>query len=358
MTTKTAIVVGAGIIGACLAYRLARAGLHVTIVDAGQAHNGASGGSWAWLNAVSAGDKSYFDLRQASLAAYHDLEKELSGRLKIDWTGALIWDPGLYSPKVVNAPQKNWGGNVKTATADEIRALEPLLTSPPDGALFSADDGLVDGAYATRTLIEAAQSIGARCAFGRRVKSMIHENDRITGVQTDFGTLYADVTVLAAGTGISDLLAEHAIPLPTANRAGLLITTAPVTKRMTRALWSDTVHVKQLSDDRLVIGENDHAPGALDNPEATITQMIETTQKLLPALGMLSVERTTIATRPIPGDGFPVIGAIPSLHGAYIAMMHSGFTLAAITAKLLSQEILNNEESPLLAPYRLSRFAQ
>ena len=44
MTTKTAIVVGAGIIGACLAYRLARAGLHVTIVDAGQAHNGASGG--------------------------------------------------------------------------------------------------------------------------------------------------------------------------------------------------------------------------------------------------------------------------------------------------------------------------
>ncbi|HAJ22792.1 MAG TPA: hypothetical protein DCL95_22510, partial [Rhodospirillaceae bacterium] len=38
MTVKTAVVVGAGIVGACLAYRLARAGLHVTILDAVQAH--------------------------------------------------------------------------------------------------------------------------------------------------------------------------------------------------------------------------------------------------------------------------------------------------------------------------------
>ena len=358
MTVKTAVVVGAGIVGACLAYRLARAGLHVTILDAGQAHNKASGASWAWLNAASARDKPYYDLRKAGVAAYHDLEQELSGRLKIDWSGALVWDPDLYTPKAGGHPQKDWGGTMKIVNADEIRILEPLLTSPPQGALYSAEDGLVDGAHASQTVIESAQAIGARCAFGRRVQSLLHQDDRIIGVQTNYGTLQADVTILAAGTGNPDLLAAFDIALPTAHKAGLLITTAPISKRLTRALWTDTVHVKQLSDGRLVIGEYDHGPGGLDDPEATIARMIEITQKMMPALGVLSVERTTIATRPIPGDGYPVIGAIPSLPGAYIAMMHSGFTLAAVTAQLLSQEILGGNESPLLAPYRLSRFVQ
>ncbi|MDF1749865.1 MAG: FAD-binding oxidoreductase [Alphaproteobacteria bacterium] len=357
MTAKTALVVGAGIIGACLSYRLARAGMHVTILDAAGPHRGASGGSWAWLNAISAQEKSYFDLRQASLAAYHELEQELSGRLKIDWTGALVWDLNTYSAKSDSPVQKSWGSNARIVNADEMRALEPMLTSPPDGAIYSADDGLVDGAQATQTLIDAAQAIGARGAFGRRALSLLSEDNRIAGVKTDFGDLHADVTILAAGTGTSDLLVPFDITLPTSNRAGLLITTAPITKRLTRALWTDSVHIKQLADGRLVIGENDHAPGALDDPEATIAHMIETTQKMLPALGVLTVEKTTIATRPIPGDGYPVIGAIPTLDDAYIAMMHSGFTLAAITARLLTQEILTDELSPLLTPYRLSRFA-
>lgn len=358
MTVKTAIVVGAGIIGACLSYRLARAGLHVTILDAGGAHSGASGGSWAWLNAVSAREKSYFDLRQASLKAYHALEEELSGRLHIDWTGCLVWDDSMYSKDMGTPLQNNWGGDARVVDANEIRTLEPLLTSPPEGAIFSPEDGLVDGAQATQTLLDAAQSLGARCAFGRQVLSLTKEDGRVTGVQTDFGTLHADVTVLTAGTGIPDLLSPFDIALPTANRAGLLITTAPVKKRLTRAIWTNTVHIKQLSDGRLVIGENQHAPGALDDPEATIDQMIDTTQKLLPALGVLSVEGTTIATRPIPGDGYPIVGAIPSLDGAYLAMTHSGFTLAAIIATLLSQEIMEGQQAPLLEPYRLTRFNQ
>jgi D-hydroxyproline dehydrogenase subunit beta len=65
--------------------------------------------------------------------------------------------------------------------------------------------------------------------------------------------------------------------------------------------------------------------------------------------------RQAMALRPVPGDGLPVAGP-GAIAGLWIALMHSGATLAPIVAELLADEILTGTESPLLAEFRPSRF--
>lgn len=356
-TPRSALIVGAGIVGACIGYRLAKAGIAVTIADRTGPHAGASGRSWAWLNAVAAADRAYFELRKAGLGAWHDLEQDLAGRLRIDWSGALLWDPDLFDTVNDAGPRHaDWGYGVSTVDADVAAHIEPLLAAPPTKALFSKEDGLIDGAEATRAVLDAAVEAGADLVFGAVAEGLIRDGARIGGLVTDTGPLHADVTVIAAGTGTPALLGEAGFDLPMAPRKGLLVTTHPVEARMKTALWTDTVHIKQLADGALVIGENAHADGALDDPSALAADMVARVEALMPSLAPLRIAKRTVAARPIPGDGFPVIGPVPGSQGLYVATMHSGMTLGAVTGVLLADEIVHGRISPLLAPYRPERF--
>ena len=76
---KGTIVIGAGIVGASIAYHLARRGADVTIVDRVGAAAGATGKSFAWINAHHIESEAYHRLRYQSLAEYHRLDRDLDG---------------------------------------------------------------------------------------------------------------------------------------------------------------------------------------------------------------------------------------------------------------------------------------
>ncbi len=64
-------MVGGGIVGSCVAWRLAREGADVTLVDRGVAEGSASAASFAWVNASSVtGDRQYFEFRLSALAEW------------------------------------------------------------------------------------------------------------------------------------------------------------------------------------------------------------------------------------------------------------------------------------------------
>ena len=63
-----------------------------------------------------------------------------------------------------------------------------------------------------------------------------------------------------------------------------------------------------------------------------------------------------IGTRPVPIDGFPVVGNIEGHKGVFVAVMHSGVTLAPLIGQLLASEMLKSSKSPLLETFRPSRF--
>src|SRR5208337_1738363 len=85
------VVVGGGIVGAATAYRLAKRGAHVTLVERSAPAAGATSRSFAWLNAeFSKQPLAYHQLHRYALAAYRLLEQELPG-LPVQWGGAVQW---------------------------------------------------------------------------------------------------------------------------------------------------------------------------------------------------------------------------------------------------------------------------
>ena len=66
----------------------------------------------------------------------------------------------------------------------------------------------------------------------------------------------------------------------------------------------------------------------------------------------------SLGHRPMPVDGFPAVGRVPGIAGLYVAVMHSGITLAPAVGRFVAEEILAGRRASLLAPYGLERFTQ
>ena len=79
-------------------------------------------------------------------------------------------------------------------------------------------------------------------------------------------------------------------------------------------------------------------------------------KKFINNIGNLELEKITIGWRPLPIDGKPVMGRLKQYSDIYVAVMHSGISLAAIAGKLISQEILDGSSNSLLKDFRPSRF--
>ena len=81
-TTKLSdeVVVGAGCVGANVAFRLVQGGARVTVVDAGAPGSVTSGASFAWTNSFGKTPRDYHDLNVAGMEQHAVLAKELGGR--------------------------------------------------------------------------------------------------------------------------------------------------------------------------------------------------------------------------------------------------------------------------------------
>src|SRR5437016_3536800 len=88
------VIAGAGIVGASIAYHLAKRGANVTVVEASEPGAGATGKSFGWINATfSKTPRTYFELNRLGIAAWYRLQEELSGELQVQWHGSVAWFP-------------------------------------------------------------------------------------------------------------------------------------------------------------------------------------------------------------------------------------------------------------------------
>ena len=76
----------------------------------------------------------------------------------------------------------------------------------------------------------------------------------------------------------------------------------------------------------------------------------------LPGASDAAYDHLTLGYRPMPQDRLPIVGFSPGNSNVYIAVMHSGVTLAAIMGRYITHEITNDDLIDELAPYRPDRF--
>ena len=351
----TTLVVGAGIVGASIAYHLAKRGADVTIIDRIGTAAGATSKSFAWINAHHTESEAYHRLRYQSIAEYHRLDRELDGGLGLSWCGALSFDVlgEAFDRRVETF--RALGYPAEIISHNRFNELEPHYGHPPGRALHLPLEAAVNPVRASEALIEGAIHNGARTMFGSEITAIRRDQGRVTGVETSYGVIDAARIVVAAGTGAEAILETVDVPLPMENRPGVMLHSRPVTKTLHHVIWGDRIHLKQQQDGRLVIGEvfsegrNDLDPGTIAE------QMLADTKRHLPGID-LQIDRTTIGLRPIPQDGMPVIGAARGVGGLYVAVMHSGVTLAPIVGRMAADELLDGITFPALDPYRPERF--
>lgn len=347
------IVVGGGIIGASIAWHLVAAGANVRLITE-KTGGVATPTSFAWINASWGNPEPYFRLRTRSMAEWTRLAGDVPG-VQLAWCGGLCWD--LPNEELRNYAREHgkWGYGIRDVSVEEAARIEPALGAVPELALHVREEGAAEPAAATMALIESARARGLD-VIGASVTGLEERAGRLTGVRTADGVMSADSVVLASGASVPGLAATVGIAVPVEAPPGLIVHSKPVPKMLNGLVLATELHVRQTREGRIIAGSDFGGtdPGA--DPEGAARDLFGKLKAFLKGGDALEMEFHTVGYRPTPKDGFPILGEAGGIDGLYLAVTHSGITLAPAIGRFAAEEILTGEKQPLLAPYRLSRF--
>ncbi|MGD9895209.1 MAG: NAD(P)/FAD-dependent oxidoreductase [Dehalococcoidia bacterium] len=361
------IVIGAGMVGAAAAYRLADAGWRVLLIEAHEPASGASGNSFSWLNAVSKEPEAYHRLNADGLAEYAGLAEELGVEIGLRGGGSLQWGGSDDS----QARMRDRTGRLAArgypaawiSRAEALR-LEPGLAigEAVEGVAYHPGDGWVDAPRLARAFVNRTLAEGADLWRGARVRALRLDDGRVTGVDTDRGEVRAGQVLLCAGTGTPALLAPLGVQLPVRSVPGLLAVTSPVAEQLGRVVYAPGVHLRPDVDGGLRFGADD-----IDDLTSEITPaepvpdfaqpLLERAQAVYPPARDARIVRVHIGVRPVPEDGLTVAGPVPGVGNAWVIVTHSGITMGPLLGRLIAEEMTGGPMDPRLAPFRPERFA-
>lgn len=340
------LIVGAGIIGASIAWHAARLGARVTIIEAAEPGGIATRQSLAWINASWGNAYDYFRLRQQAMADWRRLERALPA-IRVGWVGGLLWDLPAERLRAFAVEHRSWGYDIRLVDRDEAMRIEPRLAEPPELAVHVASEGAVEPLAASRALLAGAQDLGARLVTRTPVRAIAVDDGRARGIVTDGGRVDGDVIVVAAGGATPLLAATTDLALAVDTPANLLVTTTPHQRLLNGLVMAPHLHIRQTEDARFmaVTGVTDR------DPDSAARSLLDAMGRLFRNAPALSMASHALARRPIPKGGLPIVGHADAIEGLYIAVTHSAITLAPAIGRLAAEELVRGSRDPLLAPY-------
>ena len=368
-------VIGAGIIGSSIAYNLAKQGARVTLIDRSTVGAATSHGTFAWINATWAKQpRHYHAFNQLGIDAWHRLQQEL--RLPVVWGGSLEWFASEVRQRQLAddiAEQQRWGEPATMVGVTETQRIEPAVNfGDAKHIAYSPRDGAVDAKLASQQMVRAAKRLGLNLLENCAVKGVRTASDGRSLLETDAGELSVDKYVVATGADPRATMTLAGIEIPQRSTPGVIVITEPLPKMLNTILVAPGVHVHQRPDGRLVLGEQSGAPDTQAHDQRLATyptrfptneiaqqhadRLLGTARQFVPSLpDTIRLEEVLIGWRPLPLDGHPVIGPSPVAPSSYIAIMHSGVSLAPIVGEMVAEELITNTNRPELAAYRATR---
>ena len=228
-----AVVIGAGCIGASIAYHLALRGLTVVVCEKENAPGLGSTGRCAGGVRQQFSSPVNVRLSKLSIEAFARMNDELDHEGELYWpvgylfclTDAARWQAFQAGAQM----QRGLGVPVETLTPADVARRWPLLeTSDLLGATFCGTDGLADPAGVTAAYFAAAKRRGARFEFEREVTAVHVHGGRVTGVSTTAGRIDTPVVIDAAGPHAAAVAALAGVELPVVPVRRQIFTTQPL----------------------------------------------------------------------------------------------------------------------------------
>ena len=370
-------MIGAGVLGVCVAARLAEAGAGVTLLEQDRPGHAATGSSFAWLNANDKAPRAYHDLNHAGMRAWAGLSAGMGGAAWYRPSGNIEWAesaPGRARLAARVRRLTGWGYPARLIDVAAAAGLEPSLRLPaavPGVAWFPGEGYLLTGQL-------VSQLVGL--AAGRGVTLLTGEQGRVSGLDAAGGTVRAvrtaagqvipaDAVVCCAGRWVPGLAAAAGaacpVPLvpwapPGAAAPGLVVQAGPVTPPgPVRVVHAPEVYLRPHTGGLVHLEAPDaavdlHTPG----PELRrwADELLRRARLVVRGLEDAAVVGYRVCVRPMPADGQSIVGPLPGAAGLYVAVTHSGVTLAAHLAELITAELVSGVAAAELAPYRPGRF--
>jgi len=352
------LIAGAGIIGASIAYHLAKRGANVTVLEAKRPGAGATEKSFAWINSFSKQPRSYYDLNVYGMSGWRRLALELKD-LQIQWGGSVQWATGdaAQQMRTTVARLESWGYAAHLIEHDDISRLLPAaVPGPVDAACFAEQEGTVDPMQAFKTLLESAQKMGASVEYPCAVTGISTRGGKVTGVETTRGKMETGFLVLAAGVDTPTLARMVQVDVPLKESPGVLAHTAPASRILDRLAFGPGANIKQNPDGRVVTGADFGAAAVLETSREAGERLLQNARRSVPRLKETRLETVTLGYRVLPKDDHPIVGFAAGWPNLYVAAMHSGITLSPLIGQLAATEILDGASVDLLHDYRPSRF--
>ena len=240
--------------------------------------------------------------------------------------------------------------------SDAIRRLEPLLAVVPERGLLAPGEGAAEADDAARFFAGLCADHDDCKVVRAGATGLMVEGGRVVGVTTDQNRIAADEVVLAAGAETANLAAQAGVRVAMSTSPGLLIHTRPWRQRISHLILAEAVHFRQRSDGAFVAGADFGGGEINDDPERGSEELLIEIRAQLHGGDDIALGGYSVGYRPMPGDGFPIAARPGTVDGLYVAVMHSGATLAPAIGAMAAREIVDGERDPLLGPFGLDRF--
>ena len=360
-------VIGGGVVGSAIAYGLAARGARVVVLDEGDRAFRASRVNFGlvWLQTKGNGLPAYGRWSRRATALWPELARELHDRTGIDveleLNGGLKYclgeaefseraaivermaaaaGPGVYDTKMVDM--------------DGLRELVPGVQFGGDvaGASFCPHEGHVNPLRLMRAFHAGLLALGGRFLPGTAVETIARDGDGYH-IACHGGPVHADRVVLAAGHGTPRLAAMLGLPAPIRAQRGQIL----VTERMRPFLPLPASGLRQTGDGTVMLGATRENVGMND---ATTVEgeagLAARAVRTVPALASVPVVRAWAGIRVLTPDTFPVYQQSESHPGSYVALCHSGVTLASIHARDVAEAFLAPSLPEAFNPFHPRRF--
>jgi len=353
-------VVGGGVIGLSTAWRAARRGLRVTVVDPAPA-SGASqvaAGMLAPVTEAQYGEEPLLALNLESARRYPDFVAELEDAAGMavgyrpSGTLAIALDTGDRAVLAdLHAFQERLGLRSELLTRRECRGLEPMLDPAIRGGLLVDGDHSVDPRRLTAALRVAAARAGVNIVEQHVTAAAP------TAVTLADGTLLPSAYVVVA----AGCWTPHLTGLPGRPVKGhvLRLRGADVLHRTIRGVVAGSaVYVVPRADGEVVVGATMEEMGFDTTVRAGgVYELLRDARALLPGITELELVETRAGLRPGSPDNAPIVGRLDD--GRIVATGHhrNGILLAPVTADAVVQLLTDGDLPAVMEPFGPSRFA-
>ena len=364
-------IVGGGLIGLSIAWRLAQAGRSVVVVERETIGSGASLAATGMLAPAAEHEPGSDPLLPLALDSlrrwpgFRDELQEASG-LDLDYRedGTLVLAIGRDEVERLRFRydlQRRSGVAAEWIAGTEVRRREPALRPSVTAGVFCPLDHQVDPSRVMAALVRACRAAGVVLVENSPVVALERAGGRVTGLRTAEDVLAADTVILAAGawSGEGGLLPQGlGLPVRPLKGQSLALKTTPRTGTLSHMVWTEQVHMAPKSDGHIIVGATVEDCGFRTGVTAGgLYALLEGARRVLPGIEEMEVEAVWSGFRPTSDDDAPILGEIAP--GLVVATGHhrNGYLLAPVTADAIAAFVTTGALPAVAKDFSLARFA-